>query len=304
MTILCATDFSDLSREALQAAAAIAARLIESVALVHVLPKHATPVEQQVSRVRLDEDAERLSDRFNVRIEPYAIAGDPAAAIAAFARDRAAGLVLVASQGASKPDRWLRGSVAEDIAARSPVPVLVVRDSLGILQWTLGERALGVMVGVGLDESSKAALAWAASLRKIGPCDLLITQIAWPVARGGGGVELDRIGAEQSEVMLRNLHEWAGDVAGLGTTSFDVRPGWGRIDAHLTQRANASGVDLLVTGSHQRAGLAQAWHGSTASGAIRYGSCNVACVPAVSVAAGEPDTHGGQPHGVGSVNAR
>jgi len=297
MTILCGTNFTDLSREAADAAAAIAARVHESVDLIHVMPKHSSPVEQQVLQSRLEEEAARLGDRFKVRVAPRAIVGDAVEVLSSLLRETKPRLLVLSSRGASRPDHWLHGSVAEDVAASSKTPVLVVRNSLSLLQWAFGERPLSVMVGVGLDATSKAALNWAGALREIGPCDLLVTQIVWPFGESDrlsleAGVDPERLRPGLSEVLHRELQQWAGHVPGPGTTEFAVHPGWGRVDTHLTQRAQAEDVDLLVIGTHRRAGFARMWHGSTSSGAIHYARCNVACIPAAPIAASEPSIHG------------
>jgi nucleotide-binding universal stress UspA family protein len=297
MTILCGTNFSELSKEAADAAAAIAARVDEPVELVHVIAKHASPVEQQLLRIRLDEEAERLGKRFHLRVTPRAPLGDAADVLTQLVAELKPRLLVLSSRGASRPDHWLHGSVAEDVAAASKIPALVVRDSLAILQWTLGERPLSVMVGVGLDATSKVALSWAAALREIAPCNLLVTQIVWPFGESDrlsleAGVDPDRLRPGLAQVLDRELREWAGEVPGAGVTTFCVRPGWGRVDTHLTQRASAEGVDLLVVGTHRRVGFARLWHGSTSSGAIHYAACNVACIPAATTAATEPSIHG------------
>ena len=127
--------------------------------------------------------------------------------------------------------------------------------------------------------------------------NLLVTQIVWPFGESDrlgieAGADPDRLRPGLAEVLHRELREWVGEVPGAGVTTFSVRPGWGRVDTHLTQRAAAENVDLLVVGTHRRAGFARLWHGSTSSGAIHYAPCNVACIPAAAMAAAEPSIHG------------
>jgi hypothetical protein len=91
-------------------------------------------------------------------------------------------LIVLSSLGVKKQHRWLLGSVAERVAQTSSIPVLIVRDSSSIEAWARGDRVLRAMVGVEIGSTSKAALQWAAKLRAVGRCDLLITHIAWPFA--------------------------------------------------------------------------------------------------------------------------
>lgn len=120
------------------------------------------------------------------------------------------------------------------------------------------------MVGVELTPTSKAALHWAGELRAIGPCELLVAQIAWPAEEHhrigvSTPMPLDHLRPELEQVLLRDLEQWAGEQPGPGVRSFVVKPGWGRVDSHLTQLAAESKVDLLVVGTHQRAGIARLW---------------------------------------------
>jgi nucleotide-binding universal stress UspA family protein len=65
-----------------------------------------------------------------------------------------------------------------------------------------------------------------------------------------------------------------------------VSPGWGRVDTHLTLLAAESKVDLLVVGTHQRAGAARLWQGSVSRGVLHEALGNVACVPRGEAEAG------------------
>jgi len=297
MTILCATDFSDSSWEAAQAAAAIAARTRDKVELVYVMPEHFSGVEQPLKAVRLDEDAERLADQFDVHVQARVLRGEPARELAFLAEQLDVKLVVLSSRGASRHDHWIHPSVAENVARTVKIPTLVVRDSLHLRQWAAGERALSVMIGVGFDVSSRAALSWVTKLRELAPCDVLLSEIVWPFAerrRLGleAGVDPERLEAEVAAIHEQALEAWAGTLSGAGAVRFEARPGWGRIDTHLTQRAAAEGVDLLVVGSHGRSGLDRLVSGSISSGTVRYASCNVACVPAPAAALDLAEIHG------------
>jgi nucleotide-binding universal stress UspA family protein len=140
------------------------------------------------------------------------------------------------------------------------------------------------MVGVEIGSTSKAALHWAAGLRSVGRCDLFVTHVVWPFGehvRFGipGPVPLDKLRPELHDLVMRDLREWAGEIAGEGETTFSLNQGWGRIDAHLVQLATEAQANLLVVGTHQRAGVARFWQGSVSRGVLHQASCNVACVP-------------------------
>lgn len=292
MTIICGTDLSEKARQAAHAAAAIAQRLGAPLKLVHVLDEVNLEVAVQdsgetrldLARGHLRELAEQLRARSSAEVDFVAVLGSAHDELVSIATAENASLLVVGSLGRQKQHRWLLGSVAERVAQSSPIPVLVVRDADRLEAWTRGERALRILVGVELEPSAKGALAWAAGLRAIGPCDINVTQVAWPPlehARLGvpGPVPLDALRDEIREPALRDLRAWVGEMSGPGLTSFTVSPGWGRLDAHLTALATDTDADLIVVGARQRNQRARAWQRSISRGVLHDAGGNVACVP-------------------------
>jgi nucleotide-binding universal stress UspA family protein len=292
MTILSGTDFSENATEAALAAAAIAKRLSLPLKLVHIVDELGAeltgagdpgglydPLRQQIR-----DQASEIGRRFGIDVEPIVEPGIAHEKLIEIAGAHHARLIVVSSLGNKKQYRWLLGSVAERVAQISPIPVLIVRESLSIQAWARGERVLRTMVGVEIGATSKAALRWAAELRRIGRCDLLVTHIAWPAGehlRLGipSPVPLDLLRPELRDLLMRDLRAWAGDVPGDGETTFTLCPGWGRVDTHLASLAAEAKADLVVVGTHQRAGSARLWQGSVSRGVLHHASCNVACVP-------------------------
>lgn len=291
MSIVCGTDFSVNARRASEVAAALAARMGWPLALVHVVeeyrvdalldPARETRVESRARR--LGHEADGLADSFGVQVEPVTVTGVAYDKLAELAREHRAPFVVVASLSATE-QRWLMGSVAERVAQCSPVPVLVVRQAERLLAWLRGERAFRVMVGVDRGAPCRAALDFAASLRGFGPVDLLLTQIVWPMteySRYGvpPPVPVDRLRPELEELLLRDLKAWVGDVPGAGALQLFVRPGLGRVDAHLDCAAREADVDLVVVGTGQRSAVARLWQASVSRGVLHAASTNVASVP-------------------------
>lgn len=296
MTVICGTDFSDNAAEAATAAAAIAQRLGEKLELVHVVPSApplipAPPAQTPRPEVMraLSDLAEKLREQTPVTIETVALVGAPDDVLLEEARRADASLVVVSSLGARRQRGWLVGSVAERVAQCSTVPVLVVRDASAIVAWAKGERPLEVLVGASLDSTSKAALHWAAELRRIGPCNITVAEVVAPLnehARLGRPTlaAMDRLRPDIEATLLRDLRRWAGTLREGGETTFVVLPGWGRVDTHLGLLAAEKQVDLLVVGTHQRACLARFWQGSISRGVIHSTAANVACIPPAGVA--------------------
>jgi nucleotide-binding universal stress UspA family protein len=288
MPIVCGTDFSDNATRASRAAAAIARRRRTALVLVHVADMFETegelPLAHAASHARLRARATELATEYGIEVEPLIKTGVPYEALIEVAKERAARLIVVAFLGTSMQARWSIGSVAERVAQTAPIATLVVRECESIEAWTLEEQPLRVMVGVEMAATAKAALKAAVALRDIAPCDLLVAQIAWPVAEHArlgipSPIPLDRLRPELYELLLRDLRAWAGELPGPGENTLLVSPGWGRVDHHLVSLSTSKNASLLVVGTHQRSGTARLWQGSVSRGVLEQAQCNVLCVP-------------------------
>jgi nucleotide-binding universal stress UspA family protein len=138
--IVCAVDFSDASRLALQDAAELAARFEGDVTLVHVeepapftgvdllaassgaAELRAAELERSLARWRAE--AARLSGR---PAHSQLLSGAPVAELVRFAETHGADLVVVGTHGRGGLERFVLGSVAEAVARRAPCPVLLAR---------------------------------------------------------------------------------------------------------------------------------------------------------------------------------
>jgi nucleotide-binding universal stress UspA family protein len=292
MTIVCGIDFSERAAQVARVAGTLARRLDEPLWLVHVVDELGTEIATRgvydpvfdPQRAKLRHQADELRADTGVEAEPILLLGAAHQQLVDVARAAHARLLVVSALGAEHQRRRLLGSVAERVAQSSPVPVLAVRDGRSLLAWARGDEPLRVMVGVDLGPTSKAALRWAAELRAMGSCELIVVQIAWPPEEHGrlgipGPMPLDHLVSEVQETLERDLRAWASALAGDGETRFVVSPGWGRVDTHLADLAAEANADLLVIGTHQRAGLARTWLGSVSRGVLHNASTNVVCVP-------------------------
>jgi universal stress protein A len=139
--ILCAIDFSDLSRVALADAAALARRLDAELALVHVYePPPPVALDVVVPTEGLFEsasaelegrleawtsDAQMLAGR---PVRSIVRVGIPATEIVHCATEDGVDLIVLGTHGRSGLKRLVLGSVAERVLREAHCPVLVVHD--------------------------------------------------------------------------------------------------------------------------------------------------------------------------------
>jgi universal stress protein A len=139
--ILCPTDFSEASYEALKAANELALHFSAALVLVHVVPlvidiptsaDFYTPSDvetaQADARKALQEVVEkRISEK--VRIRTKVAVGDPGDEIVSAAGDENAGIIVIATHGLTGWRRLIFGSVAEKVVRLAPCPVLTIQSA-------------------------------------------------------------------------------------------------------------------------------------------------------------------------------
>lgn len=136
-TILLASDLSPASASAEDLAFELASRLGSAVLLVSVIDPRGLRlpgggVRQRVDQVRTAREAAaqgivERGHREHVPIRCLIWEGDPGEAIVEAAAAEAVDLVVVGSHGRRGMDRFVMGSVSEQVVRTSPVPVVVAR---------------------------------------------------------------------------------------------------------------------------------------------------------------------------------
>jgi len=290
MTLVCGTDFSELSQQAVTAAGHLAARTKMPLHLVYVLESNEyttfdAPQDALVSWATglLSRKAERLR-KLGATVETHVKSGPPDEVLLELAGALSANLIIVAALGQRKPEKWQLGSHAERLAQRSHIPVLVVRDLEPFEKWVDGSRPLRIVVGADFSQSSDAALHWIEALEKFGPCDIVATHLYWPPQ------QFQRLGLSgvrsylepDSEVTLtleRDLSQRISSIVKNSAVKIRPEPHLGRVADRLVQIADEEKADLIVVGSYHRGTLGLLWEGSVSRGVLRYARSSVACVP-------------------------
>jgi nucleotide-binding universal stress UspA family protein len=287
-TVAVALDFSDGSTQALSVARRLLARGAR-LKLVHVIDSalyyrgptygDVQVLEQLFSDLvrgalsQLDTFAEELRVQ-GFTVDTAAKVGRPADEI--LAAGEGADLVVVGSHGRGAIGRFFLGSVAEEVARRSPTPVLVVREGMAVSPERPIER---VVVAVDPTGPSRDAIRAAAALADRTGARLEVIHSAYlppvlPYADKGALLKLDAALAthlEAAPALVRNLIEKT-----IGKRDVKIRVLAGNpadeISRHTTPR------DVLVCGTHARTALGRLVFGSVAAKLVRQAPCPVLVV--------------------------
>jgi nucleotide-binding universal stress UspA family protein len=93
--------------------------------LQQLVPKEFGKKENQAQRY-LGRIAKKLETK-GIKVRTEVLFWPPAEAIASYAEDNGADIIVMSSHGYSGPSRWAHGSVADKVLRASRVPVLIVR---------------------------------------------------------------------------------------------------------------------------------------------------------------------------------
>lgn len=141
--IMVATDGSEIAKKAVDSAIRLARKNNAKLYAVHVVAPGETKVTQHDPR---DAEWEKHMKEYlmtqgkeathyvatagkivNVTVEPVILEGNPADEIVDFAAKNDIELIVIGTLGKTGIERFLLGSVAENVIRHSKVPVLVVR---------------------------------------------------------------------------------------------------------------------------------------------------------------------------------
>lgn len=295
MTVVYGTDLSELSAAGARAAAALADRLGTELHLVHVLEAEGEDAgrREESARARLAAAADALRDgRPGVEIRERVLHGPAYDAIADFAEEREAELVMVSSRGRSSSPIFRLGGTSERLPLVCDRPVLVHRGGDAFERWASGDRPLRVLLGLDDSTASEGAIALVRRLREAGPCNVVVGRVySVPEERERYGfhgvaswVEPD---LEVERLLERDLRERLPELPGSGSLEYRTALGIGRQGDHLLHLAELEASDLVVLGSHQESGWGRLT--SVAAVLLRFGDMAVATVPAAAGARDEAE---------------
>jgi nucleotide-binding universal stress UspA family protein len=300
--ILVPTDFSDLSKAALERGVLLAEAFGARVTVLHVvvpspvvlpadpaLPLAPLPVQaiDVRSATRSLHAFVRPFRRAGVRIETLAREGDPARDIAVAADALSADLVVMGTHERTGLERLLLGSVAERTLRRLHCPVLTVsrvepaivrpgfRRILCPIDLT-GASARTVEAAVALADRNAAELTFVHVLETteggMPAPSAYLSRAEWETLRQGG-----------VERVRERLHAAVEGYA-PGRSRVQERLAVGAPAREIVRLAEEIGADLVVIGAYATSPIARLFFGSTSRDVIREAPC-----PVLVIREEEPD---------------
>ncbi|MEP7118227.1 MAG: universal stress protein [Acidobacteriota bacterium] len=295
--ILCAVDFSNHSRRALDHAVAIARQYESAVTAVYVFPPSPAPAAgmgaMAIPQMMLtDVDRERLvrdlrafaavESAPGVVIDAVLREGYPATEIVDCAAALGANLIVMGTHGRSGVERLLLGSVAERVLRRAQCPVLTVPagepDAV-----PLGYPIFkSIVCPIDFSAASLLALDYALAMAREADAHLTILHV---VALSLEQTMLDAASTEGSETLAEFRRRTEEDLkAQLQATVPADAADYCRVDTLMTRgkpgvevvrTAIARHADLIVMGVHGRGLIDVILFGSTAQHVVRAAHCPV-----------------------------
>jgi nucleotide-binding universal stress UspA family protein len=274
-TILVGTDFSPASLAAIRHACGLAGT--GTVRLIHVVSTDLLSHHYYIARDIIEEmvaglvseaegtiaELKRDLSSNGARIETVVRRGRPADEIVEAARG--CDLVVLGAHSRDLLGRLALGSVAEEVARRSPVPTLAVRESAE------GSKVERVLLAVDVVEPCSEAIAAGRALAdRLGVRLEAIHVIPWPIhlpAVHGGGA----LAAAQADLESRIRKEAPGAVRSIISEaigqSAKVHVFTGSPATEIIEHAKAT--DIIVCGTHGRGALGRLAFGSVATRLLR-----------------------------------
>jgi nucleotide-binding universal stress UspA family protein len=300
--ILFPTDFSTQSCAALKYATAFARDGNGRVVIVNVqdervpsnlLRLNQSALEAQQNRwlLQLQTDTkELLADSLleGIDVEPVFVDGDPPIEVAQVAVDYGADLITVMTRGRKRFSRAFGGSMAEDIIAEAPCPVLALRspqhDFVQQRDAEVHIHLKRIVLATNFRPSSVAATQLAGQI-----ANRMGAQLHAVYVIGDYFEQLSAMFPEGGLAALTRLRSYVGErmshLANGGARRVRTHIAEGRPYEEVVRLAAKQDADLIVIGTavHNSLFGGSAVLGSEVERVIRNAPCPVLCVPAARV---------------------
>ena len=277
--ILCPTDFSPGSQQAMRAAIRLAQEAGAEVVLAHAwyLPPIAFAGAFALSRELMEEvrdgaqaaldGASREAAALGAgRLSTRLITGTPRHEIVELLeQDPAFDLVVMGTHGRTGLSRVLLGSSTEGVVRHAPCSVLAVRPDGEVGPFRR------VLCPIDFSDSSRDAVELAARLVQPGSAGITLLHVIDPPAVYAGGERMRRLALELDRYAAEHLDRWAAELAGKAPAPVAKLSRVGHPGAEILHALDEEpAFDLVVMGSHGRTGLERALVGSVAEKVVRH----------------------------------
>lgn len=283
--IVFTTDFSSLSREALDYTLTLAEKVGAKVIVSHAVripstsysafdfPKEYEDELKEESRTRLSQFVESARRAKGPEIESRLTVGFPEQVVRQLVAKESPELIVAAKHSRSTLERFFMGSTTEKILRNAPCPVLVVPDrGLKSVKWD------PVVCAVDFSPTSRNSLQFAVQLSRATHTALQVLHVTGPVPTlKGFGDQIGSILLKINEGARNELREWiktSGAPAGTGIVVDDGEP-----SSTIIETMEKLGSDLLVIGRYGHSRLEEALLGSTTNAVLRGAKFPVLVVP-------------------------
>jgi len=303
--ILCPTDFSDLSKNALAQAVALARWYEAEITVLYVAPVSITAAEvayvpgpwlspEMREKLRGDLHAFAESARaqgVTVRIDLSE--GPPAPEILDTARTDAFDLIVMGTHGRHGLESWVLGSVTEAVLRAAPCPVLTIAPRSRLAPTARFDTVLcPVDFSPTSERTAHEAVLLAAETQSRLVLFHVIERVSGPPGPVPPGFDRNAYRVDAEDNARRRLRRLTAEGSGAAEEAVS----WGWPDREILHAARERSAGLIVMGAHGGP-MDSTLFGSTAHKVVRRASCPVLVLPARAHALREAEP---EPVGVGS----
>jgi len=291
--ILIPLDGSRLSEASLQVARVLAAQLGSRVTLLHVIEQNAPEAVHQQTHLRRPGEAEDYLQRAAKGFEAVGVTadvhvhevpvGNVARSIVEHAvRELLTDLIITSTHGGGGARRALFGSIAQQVAAESSLPLLLVKPGLADF------KLASVLVPLDPDSEHDSGLSVALRLATATGASLdLLSVVPTPTTLAGAQAAAGNLLPTatrafldiRAENALQHLHEHVAEFEAQGcrASSSVAR---GDPASEILRRAEALEADLIILATHGKAGVSAFWARSVAPRVAEKSRLPVLLLPA------------------------
>ena len=263
--ILAGVDFSRASRDVFDYALGMSTRHGADLVVVHAVPPSRPFSWHAGARVSLMERLRQEAAQANVALTERVQSGDTAEIILLHAWSLQPDVIVVGTAQRSGIERLRAGSVAERVAAKATVPVLLVPRRR---RTAATQPFRHIAVAVDFSPSSERAIEQARALA-IGPGDRItlihvvhgFSSAVRPYLDGYAVVPYQDERIREARLRLRN----AASVERASRIPIDTRVVPGDTTTEINRVVDTIGADLLVVGVPKRSAVSRAVFGTTAA---------------------------------------